>query len=210
MTLSFNKRMSHGYEMHAFYTLSKAEDNGVMGGDYVVGSTDRSGISDPSNEKLDYGYTSWNQTHTFVLTAILAPSVSGNGVVSALANNNQVGLVFQANSGLPYNIRSTLDLNQDGIADADRPNGIARNSGTLGRFATVDLRYSRFVTTAGRQRFEAFAELKNAFNRKNIRAVNSAVATDALGNPLAPIPTAFPVTQVYEARQFQLGFKYRF
>ena len=52
-----------------------------------------------------------------------------------LGNNNQVGVVVQANSGLPYNIRSNRDLNLDGITDADRLNGVARNSGTLGTFA---------------------------------------------------------------------------
>ena len=90
--------------------------------------------------------------------------------------------------------------------DVDRPNGVGRNSATLGRFATLDLRYSRFVPLSGARRVEAFAELKNLLNRRNIRAVNSVVATDTSGNPLAPIPSEVPVTNIYEARQFQLGF----
>ncbi len=210
LTLSMTKRMSHGFLMNGFYTLAKARDNGVIGGDYVVGSTDRSGVSDPSNPNLDYSYTSWNQTHTFVLSAVFAPKMSGDGLGAMLANNNQVGLVVQANSGLPYNIRSNRDLNLDGVTDADRPNGIGRNSETLGKFATVDLRYSRFVPLSGARRVEVFAELKNLLNRRNIRAVNSVVATDTSGNPLAPIPSEFPVTNIYEARQFQLGFKVSF
>ena len=83
-------------------------------------------------------------------------------------------------------------------------------TGALGAFATIDLRYSRFVPLSGARRVEAFAELKNLLNRKNNRAVNSVVATDTLGNPVAPIPSEFPVTNVYEARQFQLGFKVSF
>jgi hypothetical protein len=173
LTLSFTKRQSHGFLMNAFYTLAKAKDNGVIGGDYVIGSTDRSGISDPTNPDRDYSYTARNQAHTFVLSTVFAPTKSGTGVGPALANNNQFGVVVQANSGLPYNIRSNRDLNLDGITDADRPNGIARNSGTLGTFATVDLRYSRFVPFSGARRFEAVAELKNLFNHKNTRAVNS-------------------------------------
>ena len=210
LTLSMTKRMSHGFLMNGFYTLAKAQDNGVIGGDYVIGSTDRPGISDPSSPDRDYSYTSWNQTHTFVLSGVFAPKVSGDGVVAWLANNNQVGLVVQANSGLPYNIRANRDLNLDGIIDADRPNGIGRNSATLGKFGTVDLRYSRFVPLSGARRVEVFAELKNLLNRRNIRAVNSVVATDTSGNPLAPIPSEFPVTNIYEARQFQLGFKVSF
>jgi hypothetical protein len=210
VTFSLNKRMSHGLLMNAFYTLAKATDNGVIGGDYVIGSTDKSGISDPSDPNRDYSHTSWNQTHTFVFSGVFAPTVTGSGIGPMLGSNNQVGVVVQANSGLPYSIRSQRDLNLDGITDADRPNGIARNSGTLGAFATIDLRYSRFFPMPGGRRVEGFAELKNAFNRNNVRAVNSVVPTDLLGNPLSPIPSVFPVTQAYEARQLQVGLKVNF
>ena len=63
---------------------------------------------------------------------------------------------------------------------------------------------------SGAVRAEVLAEFKNLFNRRNVRAVNSVVATNALGNPLAPIPKEFPVTQTYEPRQFQLGFRLQF
>jgi hypothetical protein len=210
LTLSVTQRMTRGMLFNAFYTLSKAVDNGVIGGNYVIGSTDASGISDPSNPDRDYGYTSWNQTHTFVGSAVVAPTFSGSGAWTTIANNNQAGVVLQVNSGLPYNIRSNLDLNLDGITDADRPNFVARNSATLGTFATLDFRYSRFVPISGAVRAEILAEFKNLFNRRNVRAVNSVVATDALGQPLSPIPDQLPVTQTYEPRQFQLGFRLRF
>jgi hypothetical protein len=210
LTLSVSRRMSQGFLFNAFYTLAKAQDNGVIGGDYVIGSTDPSGVSDPSDPDRDYGYTSWNQTHTFVASTVIAPEVSGDGIGAKIANHNQVGIVMQVNSGLPYNIRSNLDLNLDGITDADRPNNVARNSGSLGTFATVDLRYSRFIPIVADRRGEVFAEFKNLFNRKNVRSVNAVVRTDVVGNPLAAIPDQFPLTQTYEARQFQLGFRIRF
>jgi hypothetical protein len=96
---------------------------------------------------------------------------------------------------------------------------VARNSETLGAFATLDLRYSRFVGIAGQRQAEIFAEFKNLLNRQNVRAVNSVVSTDTQGNPLAPIPEklsltqaadAFTITQTYEPRQFQLGFRLHF
>ena len=210
LTLSVARRMSHGVQASGFYTLAKARDNGVIGSDYVVGSTDRQALSDPSDPRRDYSYTAWNQTHTFVMTTIVQPSMQGDGIGARLANDNQIGLIVKANSGLPYNVRSNRDLNLDGIPDADRPNGIARNSGKLGTFVTVDMRYSRFVPLTRLQKAEVFAELKNMLNRRNIRAVNSVVVTDALGNLTTPNPAEFPLTQTYEARQFQLGFKYSF
>jgi hypothetical protein len=144
-----------------------------------------------------------------MFSAVYTPSFNGDGIAVALANGNQVGVVVQANSGLPYSIRANRDVNLDGITDADRPNNLERNSRSLGTFSTVDLRYSRFVRIVGSQA-EVFAEFKNLFNRRSIRAVNSVVATDAVGNPLAPIPDEFPVTQTYEPRQFQLGFRLHF
>jgi hypothetical protein len=221
LTVSLNRRFSHGLQAQASYTLAKAQDDGVIGGRYVVGSRDSGAVSDPSNINRDYSYTSWNTTHTFIASAVINPQVSGSGVGAALANNNQLGVVLQANSGLPYNIRSNLDLNLDGIS-ADRPNGVSRNSGSLGRVFNVDLRYSRFFDLTGDSKVEVFFEAKNLFDTANVSAVNSIVRTDSAGNPLSPIPTSvcsigststsdcFAVTGAYQQRQMQLGFKYTF
>jgi hypothetical protein len=77
----------------------------------------------------------------------------------------------------------------------------------------VDLRYSRFVPIRGSIRGEVLAEFKNIFNIVQTSGVNRIIQTDALGNPLAPIPTdgsGFPPTAGYEQREFQLGFKIYF
>jgi hypothetical protein len=135
--------------------------------------------------------------------------VQGDGFWPTLANDNLLAFIIQANSGLPYNIRAATDLNADGIS-ADRPNGIERQSGELGSYLQLDGRYSRFIPIGARVKAELFVQAKNLLNRKNIRAVNSVVATDALGDPTAAIPGEFPATQTYEPRQFQLGVKVQF
>ena len=209
LTVSLSKRMSHGWQLSAFYTYADAKDVGVIGGRYVIGSTDTEAISDPSDQGRDYGYTSWNVKHSFIVSGVLQPAVEGDGFWPTLANDNLLAFIVQANSGLPYNIRAATDLNADGIS-ADRPNGIERMSGELGTYFQVDGRYSRFIPLGSRVKAELFVEAKNLFNRENIRAVNSVVATDALGNPTAAIPGEFPVTNTYEPRQFQLGVKVQF
>lgn len=206
-TLSLNKRMSHGIQAQASYTFADAKDDGVIGGTYVVGSTDRPGLSDPSNQARDYAHTSWNVKHTFIVSALLQPHVEGPA--AGLINNNQLSVIVQANSGLNYNIRSNRDLNLDTVT-ADRPNGVARNSGDLGSYVNVDARYSRFIPLAGRLRGELFIEAKNLLNRRNVRAVNSVVTTDTLGEPSAPIPGTFPATAFYQERQMQVGVKLSF
>jgi hypothetical protein len=110
---------------------------------------------------------------------------------------------------LPFNIRSNQDLNKDGVNN-DRPVGIERNSGNLGRVLNLDLRYSRFIPFSGTMRGELFFEAKNLFNTQNVSGVNRVVTTDALGNPSSPIPSTFPGTSGYDQRQMQLGVKFSF
>ena len=206
LTVTVNKRMSHGFQAQASYTLAKGEDNAPLTGTYVVGSGDDR-LSDPTSVDRDKALVPFNQTHTFVLSGLLAPKVSGGGVGAALLNHNQLGFIVQANSGLPFNIRANRDLNVDGVQN-DRPIGIDRNTGRLGRVFNVDARYVRFIPFGPRLRSELFVEAKNIFNTQNVAAVNRVVAVDAVGNPTAAL--AFPGTGGYLQRNIQGGLKLSF
>jgi hypothetical protein len=206
LTVTLNKRMSHGFQAQASYTLAKAEDNAPLTTTYVVGSNDDR-LSDPTNVDRDKGVTPFSQTHTFVFSGLLSPKVSGGGVAAALVNNNQLGVIVQANSGLPFNIRANPDLNLDGVTN-DRPIGVERNSGRLGRVFNVDARYVRFVPLGGRLRSELFVEAKNIFNTQNVAGVNRVVIVDGAGNPTMPL--AFPGTLGYQQRNIQAGFRVSF
>jgi hypothetical protein len=144
--------------------------------------------------------------------------VSGDGIGAYLANHNQLGVIIQANSGLPFNIRSNRDLNGDGLTN-DRPLGLERNTGRLGTVFNVDLRYSRYIPFTTTARGEVFVEAKNLFNRQNISGVTRVVATDAAGNPLVDISDTtatstpgqpFSGTAGYDQRIMQVGFKVQF
>jgi len=213
LTATLTKRMTNGWQAQATYTLARGVDNAPLTGTYVVGSADDR-VSDYSNLDRDRGVTPFNQAHTFAVSTVIAPSFEGSGVVTALANDNQLGVILQTNSGLPFNIRSNLDLNRDGITN-DRPLGIERNAGRLGTVAYLDLRYSRFVRFNDHRKFELFFEAKNLFNRENLAGVNRVVTTDAAGNAASPIvfngrdyPTAG--RSGYDQRQMQLGAKFVF
>ncbi|HMC76985.1 MAG TPA: TonB-dependent receptor [Vicinamibacterales bacterium] len=212
-TATMTKRMTHGWMAQATYTLARGEDSAPLTGTYVVGSQDDR-VSDPSNLERDLGVTPFNQTHTFSLSTVIAPQVSDTTAGAALWNNNQVGIILQANSGLPFNVRAVTDLNGDGVTN-DRPNGVERNAGRLGRVLNLDLRYSRFIPIRGAQRAELFFEAKNLFNTENIAGVNRVVPTDASGNPTTAISfrgADYPVAgkSGYDQRLIQLGFKYSF
>ena len=207
-TATLTKRMTHGWMTQATYTLARGVDNAPLTGTYVVGSGDDR-VSDPTNLNRDKGVTPFNQTHTLSVSAVVAPQVGGSGLGAMLLNHNQLGIILQANSGLPFNIRSNVDLNKDGVT-ADRPIGIERNTGRLGRVANLDLRYSRFLPVRGTWRGELFFEAKNLFNVQNVSGVNRVVTTDAFGVPSASIPAAFPGNAGYDQRQMQLGVKFSF
>jgi hypothetical protein len=140
--------------------------------------------------------------------------VGGSGLGAAVLNNNQLGVILQANSGLPFNIRSNLDLNQDGVNN-DRPLDIERNAGRLGRVVYLDLRYSRFIPFRDALKGELFFEAKNLFNTANIAGVNRVVRTSALGVPETPIlfsASDYPNAgkSGYDQRTMQLGVKFTF
>ncbi|MEP6915801.1 MAG: TonB-dependent receptor [Acidobacteriota bacterium] len=212
-TATLTKRMTHGWLTQATYTLARGVDNAPLGSAYIIGSGDDR-PSDPTDLDRDRGVTPYNQTHTLSVSTVVAPTFGGDGFGSMLANHNQVGFILQANSGLPFNLRSNLDLNKDTLLN-DRPVGVERNAGRLGRVINLDLRYSRFVPVRAEQRLELFFEAKNLFNTQNISAVNRVITTDAFGGVSGPIvlngrdlPTAGK--SGYDQRTMQLGFKFAF
>ncbi len=137
---------------------------------------------------------------------------SENALVRGLLNGNQLGFLLQFNSGLPVNLLSNRDLNQDGIL-SDRPIGISRNSFYLPARKNVDFRYTRAIPVRGSVRGEVVAEMKNLFNTEQNSNFTNSIAVDVLGNPVTPIPTdaaLFPGRTGFEQRKFQLGFRVRF
>ena len=73
--------MSHGVQLQASYTWAKGEDDAPLTGTYVVGSGDDR-LSDPSNQDRDKGVVPFNQTHTFVMSTLLAPRVQGDELLA--------------------------------------------------------------------------------------------------------------------------------
>jgi hypothetical protein len=167
LTMTMNKRMRHGWQMQANYTLAKSTDNAPFPSYVLATGDDR--VSDPSNLDREKGVAPFNQTHTLALSTLLQPKVEGS--LAPILNNNQLGIIVQANSGLPFNIRTNRDLNGDGNASNDRPLGIGRNTGRLGKVVNVDARYVRFINL-GKRRLEIFGEAKNLLNKLNIQTVN--------------------------------------
>ena len=177
--------MTHGWQAQATYTLARGVDNAPLTGTYVVGSGDDR-VSDPSNLDRDKGVTPFNQTHTFAVSTVIAPQVPAAAPARRSLNNNQLGVIVQANSGLPFNIRSNRRSEQ-----GRRDQRSTERSGAQRRPARhgVQPRPALLAVhpAADGQRVELFFEAKNLFNTENMAGVNRVVDHRPLGNPTSPI-----------------------
>jgi hypothetical protein len=210
MTLQFTRRNVNGIGFDLAYTLGKSEDNAPITNALSVQGD--AGRTDMTNLDRDLGPNVLDQRHTFTGSVVATPQFDKEGAAGAVLNNNVFGIMMQFASGIPVNLRSNRELNNDGTA-SDRPAGVARNSLNLPARYNVDFRYSRRIRFAGNTAAEVIAEVKNIFNTVQTSGVNATIATDTLGNPLAPLPTSadqLVPTGGYEQRQLQIGFKFTF
>ena len=211
MNIGLSKRFAQGLSFNVQYTLAKGLDNTPLLTQLTVQA--ETGRSDPSNLARDLGPNPLDMRHSFNGNIVYtSTSHASNTIVRGLLNGNEIGILLQVNSGLPVNIAANQDLNGDGVS-SDRPLGVDRNSLYLPARKNVDLRYTRWIPLHGSTRAEIIAEIKNLFNTVEMAGITTTVATDKLGNPIAPIqtdPYQFVNPSGYEQRKFQLGFKFRF
>ena len=133
-----------------------------------------------TNLDRDLGPNILDQRHTFVGSIVATPQFERGGAAGAILNNNVFGVAMQMASGIPVNLRSNLELNNDGTA-SDRPIGVARNSLTLPARKNVDFRYSRKIRIQGSMAAEVIAEVKNIFNTVQVSGVNATVDDQRAG-----------------------------
>jgi outer membrane receptor protein involved in Fe transport len=210
MTLQLTRRNFNGIGFDFAYTLGKSEDNAPI--TTALSVSGDAGRIDPTNLDRDLGPNILDQRHTFSGSIVAMPRFERDGAVGAILNDNVFGVAIQVASGIPVNLRSNRELNNDGTG-SDRPVGVPRNSLNLPARKNVDARYSRRFRIQGNMAAELIAEVKNLFNTIQPSAVNATIATDLQGVPTAALPTSgsqLPPTAGYEQRQFQLGFKFTF
>ena len=129
--------------------------------------------------------------------------------------------MFQAASGVPFNVTTGKDENLDGIL-SDRPKGLDRNTGADTKldivnkrraragldpvdsleepdFAQMDLRiWKPILSRESRAQMDFFIQVFNVFDRFNAGAIEGRITARNFGKPIG---------QAGSPRTFELGFK---
>jgi hypothetical protein len=194
--VAVNKRFSHSLQFTASYTLGWAFNTNDSTGD--TGSN----VTDSTNLRRDYGPSSSDQRHRFVL----------EGVWQARAKNLLLdGWMIAPNvtitSAFPVNVVQGTDLNGDGINN-DRPLFRGRNDTSGYGFAEVNLRISRTFRFYERYSLELIGEAENLMNSTNAACTTAGCTVSVVNTFNAP--DFKRITSATDSRQIQLGGRIRF
>lgn len=194
--LALNKRFSRDFLFTASYTFGHAFNTNDSTGD--TGSN----VTDSTNLKRDYGLSSSDQRHRFVLQGVWQPRVKNVLLEGWMVSPNATWT-----SGFPVNVVQGSDLNGDGVNN-DRPLYRGRNDTSGYPFQEVNLRVSRMFRFHERYGIEIIAEAENLFNSLN-PACTTAGCTGAVVNTYNA-PDFKRITSTTDSRQIQLGGRVRF
>jgi len=185
LTASIQTRNAQWGNLRVSYTLSKSVDD--------AGNAFFSTPQDNANLAGDKGPSDNDQRHRLVA----AGTIASLHVVD-------VGWLFSWATGVPFNVQTGNDRNNDSNAN-DRPAGVGRNTGRQPDTSAFDLRISRALHFGQRQRIDLMAEAFNLFNHVNVLNVNN-----TFGQGATPLPTFGQPIAAGDPRQIQLGIRWSF
>ncbi|HEX2714876.1 MAG TPA: hypothetical protein VHM88_22030, partial [Candidatus Acidoferrales bacterium] len=199
MAVTLNKRFSQHFQMSASYTLSKAIDDKpdstsvVPGnaGDDLKMAQGHFGFGD------DRGLSDQDYRHRFVSVGLWDLGYLNNhqnNFVRYALGYWAFSTVLAAQNGRHWSVQMGGDANNDGNNFTDRVPGIARNTQTLPRQVSMDIRVSKDIPVYERLKATLMFEAFNLFNHPNFRDVNSNAGEGALQFNLATATKATATT----------------
>jgi hypothetical protein len=202
--LTVTKRMSHGLQFGAVYTMSKALGTvDVQNLSFTYFATP---IEDSTNLKRDYGPLSSDVHHSFVFQGLYNPTFRAKEL--GWANHIQISTMTYMHSGLPINVYNGSDPTGEGVTNA-RPMFVGRNSLRGKNLYEEDPRISYDVPYKERLHLNLFVESENIFNHQNENCATGSGCTGAVTNNITS-GTFMTVTGDRNARLFNFGSKITF
>jgi hypothetical protein len=188
MTASLMKRFSNHFSFQANYTWSKAIDD----------QTDfNSAFAPPFPTRLfsERALSTFDIRHNFVFSGVFeSPYKRGPGhnwAERVLADITLAPSVF-IRSGIPFTLRTGVDINADTRGGTDRLFNIGRNTGIGPNYRSANVRISKalYFKDEGPMRLELSADFANIFNRTNFSAVNEVLPVTVGATGILTFPDA--------------------
>jgi outer membrane receptor protein involved in Fe transport len=125
LSVNLKKRFTANYEFLVSYTWSHAIDDSTD----VVSTSDAPQSNYAPN--AERSVSTFDQRHRFVLSGVYNTGhIGGSGFVPTVFSGFTVAPIFEISSGRPFNILTGTDTNFDFDPLTDRPNAVAKDSGT--------------------------------------------------------------------------------
>lgn len=218
--LQAKKRFSHGIQMQAGLTISKANDNGQSSQTF---STYNQFIN-PYDVRQEYALSDFDQRKRFTASAYwqLPFSRLQSRTLRAALNGFQLSGILTLADGRPYSGSISGSPSPAGTASgimgasassSSRVPWIGRNTFTNPGMATLDLRVAREFKFRERFRFQLIAEGFNISNRINITGINTTqynIRTKTLFPRTDWQTISATGTNLVRERQYQLGARFTF
>ena len=140
---------------------------------------------------------------------IQSPSSKSRTLWDRLSHNNQLSVMLQSYSSLPFNVTAGATTIQ-GTQARPTVNGafISRNAGVGFDFLNLNARLSRTIPLNERVHLQILAEAFNLLNHTNGVTLNGVFGTGAY--PTGPVATFKQVTAVADSRALQLALRVSF
>jgi Carboxypeptidase regulatory-like domain len=219
VAIQFNRQMTSGIQVQAFYTYSHAWDDGQSSNT----GTPVLEVFDPFNRRLEDATSNFNTPHRFTALVVWQPSYyQGGRLGKLLLNGFSISPIVSVQSGAAItgtvsgNAPAGLGTVSTGIngsgTSVNRPFWIPRNEFQMPRTADVDIQVAKDITITERFRFRLFAQAFNLFNHVNATGVDTLLYTagGTVANPTLTYNTDFlhvtaSSNSLIAQRQIQIG-----
>jgi len=218
LVLQMKHRFSHGFQMDAGYTWSKAQDDDQNSTTFTANES----ASNPANLKNDYALSIFDQRKRFTLSGVWELPTHGiqSKTLKRVVDGFQISGILSLVDGRPYSGTITgnpsplgVTFGPVGVSGDSRVPWVGRNTYTGPGANSIDIRISRNIPISERIHWLLIAEAFNLANRYEITSIDT-VQYQFGGTTLFPRASfqtrSASGTNLFGARQIELGTRITF